>query len=214
MLGCGDIAERTQGLPAPFLLDAAACQPENQDPYGACYPTTDLGDAPGDRLANDCTEGLPTAFCWSGFYDPEQQLGQGDEGLKLLVITTAAIWATSCSEETDFITGSNASGANLKGTSWLNEFAPAGVVFAQFLVGATPAAIATWVTQHDAQSIYEGYASDDPLLSDGAAIPTSVYVDLRSMEILAVTIGFDIHMDATIQQWLSWIATHAPMTPP
>ena len=214
----GDAVMQTQGVARPTA--DAGCPATESNPYGVCYPTSDIGDGIGSRIADFCF-GAPSPTCLASLYDPDDE-----ESRKLLVITVTALWSNPSNEQTDFILGSNFTGANMNGVSWANELAPLGVVFGQFIddgatpgVGATTSVseLASWIADHDITNVYEWTDPGNAGLGvffDAAAIPLNMYIDLRSMEILAIDVGLDAAMMQTIKHWLKWVASNPPMTPP
>ena len=153
LAACGGTTVDVTGTPAPGAEQT--CTP---NPYGACYPTDDIGSdilaledggvahrgeriAPlrfvGYRATNaDAivdTSHLQT-ISLADFYDPEQRLGPNGQGMRLLHVFVNAEWCGPSNEESDFISGANWTGANTGMLSFAHELEPRGVVFFEVLM--------------------------------------------------------------------------------
>ena len=153
LFGCGSAPPGDPGMPAPT---PETCDATQQNPYGVCYPTQNIGtgarvgSTPGSTIQNFAFTGLPannltpldptqaqsasTTVRLSNYYDPQ---GKGIPGvingvpIKIIHLVVSALWCNPCNEETDFMTGANYTGANTGGASFAAELAPLGVVFVQ-----------------------------------------------------------------------------------
>lgn len=237
LAACGgrDPGAGLTGLTGP--TEHSSCE---TNPYGACYPTANIGTSamktangkvtPGDHIPNfrfigfrplapgavdDTT--VPATLSLSNYYDPAAKLG-----VSLLVILVNTEWCGPSNEEADAVAGGNYTGDNTEHTSLASELAPLGVRFLEVLVDgpltgqpATLDDLREWVTRH---------AVDYPLGLDGdyaelgqlfamPAIPFNLVIDARSMEILETWTGFDgsAQMSAHLQNWLAWQAANPPM---
>ncbi len=236
--GCSSAPPQDPGLPGP--TQTTDCETSQLNGYGVCYPTSDVGTGarsgltttanPGNRIANFAFTGYPatdvTPLVANGqpastktihlgdYYDPQQKGIQGIIGgvpIKLIHLTVAAVWCGPCNEETDFVAGSNYTGANTANASFAAELAPLGVVFVQAIddgpvvgTGATLNDLNTWIsaTHHnnDFTTMVDPGNQNLGVFFDAAAVPFNANIDARSMEILSTEVGFDTNLNNTIKQ--------------
>lgn len=190
----------------------------------------------GDRLANARFVGFrahdasapidptqpPETIALSDFYDPSQVLAPGGGGISVLRIMVNTAWCGPSNEEADFVSGGDYTGQNTGGASFARELEPLGVVFLEVLSdgpvdgeAATLANLQTWTTNHavDYTAVIDDTTGASLFASafPRAAIPFSIDVDARSMEILAIDVGFDTVGDTKLEGWVAWEKTHAPL---
>ncbi len=230
----GRVNGASEGTAAPTET-SDACE---TNPYGTCYParvgTTPMtGAARGDRIPNFKFVGFraegvdavvdtttTTEFSLADYYDPERLLGPAGKGFTIIHVLVETAWCGPSNEYTDFIAGANYTGANTGGASWAKELAPLGVVFVELLVDgkvvgepATVADLRDWVTHHQINytvgldSFYLSLGS----LTTAAAIPFTMDIDARSMEILDAEVGFDTNGDTAIKHWIEWQTLNSPL---
>lgn len=221
-------------------VQTQGCDVTQQNSYGVCYPTTDIGtgirsgQVSGSRLSNFAftgytgsdtnvlSPGATKTVRLADYYDPQQKGVPGVIGgvpIKIIHIVVSAVWCNPCNQETDFISGANWTGANAGGTSWAKELAPLGIVFFQALddgavvgTGATMTDLNNWITHHqnDFTTTLDPGNQNLGVFFDAAAIPFNMTVDARSMEILEGGVGFDTAEDATLKKWASWVDANPP----
>ncbi len=166
------------------------CAPQDLNPYGVCYPT-------GDVIPNFCLDDGTVSFCLAQLYDP-----QGELAARLIHITVFATWCGPCTDEADFITGSNVTGANPSGISWAKELAPK-VVFLDVLTDG--ANLQAWIAAHGdfVPTLADPGTESLGVYFDGAAVPLNIDIDARTMKILDSSNGFDTNLDHTLQTLLA-----------
>jgi hypothetical protein len=245
---CGSAPVNDPGV-APPTIDTS-CDATQMNGYNVCYPTSDIGTGarsgtsssavPGNRIANFAFTGYAAtdvnAILQNGqppsatktihlgdYFDPQQQGVPniiGGVPIKIIHLTVAALWCGPCNEETDFIAGSNYTGANTANASFASELAPLGVVFVQAIddgnvvgTGATINDLNTWLNRHnnDFTTMVDPGNQNLGVFFDAAAVPFNANIDARSMEILSTDVGFDTELDNTIKTtWLKWIDSNPP----
>jgi hypothetical protein len=175
----------------------------------ADYPTGAQGFDVGDVVPNiafvayehlDPTTKIDTgtdpigAVRLSDFYDPI-----GERGLTFLYVSLQYVWCEPSNEQDDFTNGANYGGQNTGDASFASQYAAKGVRFMTLLadgpsVGtdATVQDLMNWVNHHEAR-ISEGIIPHDELTMNvlGAAAPYNMIVDVRTMRVVDVAIGFD-----------------------
>jgi hypothetical protein len=167
---CGAKASTSTGIPAPADQDQGCVA----NPYGACYPTEDVGRTPlvidangnvlqrGERITNLRFTGFPAASAASivdattlrtislaDLYDPESRK------IRLIHVMGNTMWCGPSNEEADFVAGADYTGQNTGGAAFARELEPLGVVFLEVLIDGptlgtapTPANLRDWVTHH------------------------------------------------------------------
>jgi hypothetical protein len=175
-VGCSAATPPDPGVKGPTVT--SDCNTTDQNPYGVCYPTQDMGSrarsgqsvnaVSGARILNYAFSGYKTfdvgtvlstgtlsTVRLADFFDPQQKLGPNGTGIKIIHVVVSAVWCNPCNQETDFVSGGNWTGANTTGVSWAKDLAPLGVVFLQALddgatvgVGATPNDLNNWINHH------------------------------------------------------------------
>jgi hypothetical protein len=177
--------------------------------------------APNAHAVVDTTQ-APAMISLADYYDPEQKLGPAGTGISVIRVMVNTAWCGPSNEEADFVSGANYTGQNSGGASFAKELEPLGVVFIEVLgegaivgQGATMSDLVSWVGHHeiDYTATVDGPLGYSPLSSyfPEAAIPFSLDIDARSMEILHIDIGLDIKADTTLKNWVAWVDTHAPL---
>ncbi len=173
---CGSTPVGDPGNPVPTVTQD--CSASDKNPYGVCYPTTDIGTGvrsgqsasaiPGQHINNFAFTGYSAANAadvlttgstktvhLGDYFDPQGKLGASGSGIKIIHLVVSAVWCGPCNQETDFVTGANYTGANTAGAAWAKELEPQGVVFVQALddgavvgVGATITDLNGWIGHH------------------------------------------------------------------
>jgi hypothetical protein len=239
VFACGSSPLPDPGVNPP--TQSTDCSTSDKNPYGACYPTTDIGTGvrtgqgasavAGSRIANFAFTGYAAADSSSvlattatktvhlgDYFDPQQKLGAGGTGIKIIQLVVSAVWCGPCNEETDFVSGANYTGANTAGASWAKELESQGVVFVQALddgavvgVGATLTDLNGWINHHqnDFTTMLDPGNQNLGVFFDAAAIPFNATIDARSMEILEAGVGFDTNEDTTLKNWVTWVGKNA-----
>jgi len=203
---------------------STSCDASQQNGYGVCYPTDDIGTGartslgatgvPGNRIANFAFTGYaatnedelvqngqpPTAtktIHLGDYYDPQ---GKGVPGIidgvpiKLIHLTVAAVWCGPCNEETDFIAGANYTGANTNNASFAKELAPLGVVFVQAIDDGP--VVGTGATISDLNGWINRHESDFTSMVDPGNQNLGAFFD-------AAAVPFNANIDARSMEILS-----------
>jgi hypothetical protein len=152
---CGSTPVPGPGIDPPTIQ--SQCNVSEQNSYGVCYPTSDIGTSAhtgtvsGSRIANFAFTGYvpvnvtpisnpnpPSAtqtIHLGDYYDPQQKGVPGIIGgvpIKLIHLSVAALWCGPCNDETDHVSGSNYTGTNpAPADSWASQLAQDGIVFIQ-----------------------------------------------------------------------------------
>ena len=214
LFACSASAPPDPGTSGPTVQ--TSCAESDQNAFGVCYPTADIGTGarssfgsngtPGQRIANFAftgypvqdtnavATGLPTAIHLANYYNPDGNLTIAGTPIKLIHLTVAAVWCGPCNEETDFISGGNWTGTNPAGVSFANELAPLGVIFVQALsdgpvvgTGATLTDLDAWIHHHQ---------SDFTELLDPNVENLGVFFD-------GASVPFNMNIDARSMEILS-----------
>ncbi|HEY1958109.1 MAG TPA: hypothetical protein VGH28_20960 [Polyangiaceae bacterium] len=195
------------------------CSAADQNGYGICYPTADVGTksrtgfgasgVEGNRIANygftgypasdvtQVTPGTTATIHLSQYYDPQQKGIPGIIGgvpIKIIHLTVAARWCEPCNMETDFIAGQNFTGQNTGGASFASELAPLGVVFVQALDDGTT--VGTGATVSDLNAWIGDHKNDFSTGLDPGNAQLGVFFD-------AAAIPFNMNIDARSMEILS-----------
>lgn len=181
------------------------------EPNDVAYPSGDQGYDVGNVIPNvaflgyehlDPTTEIDTKaedigrVRFSDFYDPT-----GERGLTYLYVSLQYVWCGPSNEQDDFTNGANWTGAN-PGYNYASQYASAGVRFVTLLadgptyyVDATVNDLMLWVDHHKAR-VSEAILPHDELALNilGAVAPYNVIVDLRTMRVVDVEVGFDTRM--------------------
>jgi hypothetical protein len=217
-LGRIDNTAEVEGVAAP-TSGGEGCETNS---YGVCYPTEDIGTRArdgkiwGNRIPNlrfvgfratdahhvtdTTTSGI---ISLADYYDP-----LGTTGNVMLVINSNHEWCGPSNQQ-----------AEMWATTWAEELAPLGVIALEALddgpvvyQSATLDDLRKYMANH--QSNYSGVV--DPMRSlsvyftDMAWDPDVLVIDLRSMEILSATVGFNYNAD----QELGNLARSISASPP
>ncbi len=213
--------------------NTGTCGTADQNPYGTCYPTADLGTSarkgttPGNRIRNFTFVGYPwdntaqkvdtsngtKTISLAQYFDPDGKLGPNGTGIKVIHITVAAVWCGPCNQETDAISGK--SGA----PGFAAELADKGVVFVQALsdgavtgTGATLNDLNIWINNHNSNftEMLDPGVKNLGVFFDAAAVPFNANIDARSMEILDAGVGFNPSLDQEVLTWVNWESANPP----
>jgi hypothetical protein len=217
LLACSASVPPDPGTEAPTVQ--TSCPESDQNAFGVCYPTSDIGTGarsnfgangtPGQRIANFAftgylatdtsliTPGSPATVNLAHFYNPSLQAIPDQIGgvpVKLIHLTVAAVWCGPCNQETDFISGANWTGANTSGTSFAKELAPLGVVFVQALSDGPT--FGTGATINDLSTWIGHHQSDFTELLDPNVQNLGIFFDSAS-------VPFNMNIDARSMEILS-----------
>lgn len=176
-------------VPALLLAVATGCAGTGSGPGGdgdgdgdtdrTTYPAGPFGTAEGDvidDLAFELADGSP--FTFNDVY--------ADPANKLLLLSTAAGWCTACREEQASLQAlqdeHGADGLYVMVTLFEdNSYQPATGDFVQ-----------SWIDQYD---VTFRVVLDEPFVMDAyydsTLTPMNMYVDLDTMEIIRITVGWD-----------------------
>jgi hypothetical protein len=205
LVACSGPPSPSPGLEGP-TVESSRCAPRDTNPYGVCYPTTNLGTGGGQVIANYCFDDGSLSFCLAQLYDPQKKFPA-----RLIHLTVIAVWCGPCNEYVDFIAGTNVSGANTSGVSWAKDLAP-DVVFIDILadgktpgVGPTTNDLQAWIAAHGdvVPTFLDPGVQNLGVFYDGAAIPFSIDIDPHTMTIIDATEGFDTNLDQTLKTLLA-----------
>jgi hypothetical protein len=205
------------GIPNPTVQ--TQCSETDQNAFGDCYPTSDIGTGarssfgssatPGQRIANFAFTGFeptntsivtadsPQTIRLAHFYNPNLQTipnAIGDVPVKLIHLTVAAVWCGPCNMETDFISGGNWTGANTNGVSFAKELAPLGVIFVQALSDGP--VMGTGATLDDLAGWINHHQSDFTEMLDPNVQNLGVFFD-------GALVPFNMNIDARSMEILS-----------
>jgi hypothetical protein len=205
-------------------IEAGACADKN--PAGDCYPvgpygsTQRAGSIAGDRIQNFVFQGYlnldpktKTAIGplqqikLSDFYDPMAKK------YRVIRLITSAGWCGPCIMETQFL--SMAGGA-------AETLTAQGVVFVSALMegttqgmGAGKPELDDWITKWapNFTQVLDPSAANLGLFSPASAVPFSITIDARSMEILGRDKGFTdgSKLQADVQTWVTWTMSNPPL---
>ena len=217
LLACSASVPPDPGTPGPTVQ--TQCADTDQNVFGVCYPTDDIGTgsrsnfgangASGQRIANFAftgylasdtslvAPGSPEAIHLAHFYNPTLAAipnAIGGVPVKLIHLTVAAVWCGPCNEETDFISGGNWTGANTNGASFAKELAPLGVVFIQALSDGP--VFGTGATLTDLAGWIGRHQSDFTEMLDPNVQNLGVFFDSAS-------VPFNMNIDARSMEILS-----------
>jgi hypothetical protein len=215
---CSATVPGDPGVPPP--PNTTACSASQQNGYGVCYPTTEIGTSvhtgsvSGSRINNFAFTGFETNTDSSGtpintgtattktihlgdFFDPQQKGVPGIIGgvpIKIIHLTVAALWCGPCNDETDFVAGANYTGTNTSGASWAKELAPLGVVFVQAIDDGQT--VGTGATLTDLNTWIGRHNNDFTTMVDPGNANLGVFFD-------AAAIPFNMNIDARSMEILS-----------
>ncbi len=213
---CGSVPP-DPGLAAPTV--ETQCADSDQNAYGVCYPTNDVGSGArssfgangtaGQRIANfaftgyEATDttlvapGSPVTIHLAHFYNPSLETIPdliGGVPVKLIHLTVAAVWCGPCNQETDFIAGGNWTGTNTNGASFAKALAPLGVVFVQALSDGP--VFGTGATLTDLSTWVGHHQSDFTEMLDPGVKNLGIFFD-------AASVPFNMNIDARSMEILS-----------
>jgi predicted small lipoprotein YifL len=188
-------------LPDPDVKGAAAA------PDGTPYPTANIGSNPGQVAPNLAFEGYPSSnksaglkvYSFADLFDPAAK------DHKLLYLSLAATWCSSCVAEAAEI------------ARILPRYAPQGVIVVEVLVagassgfGPSQAELDGWVdANHTSWTVLADVRGRRTGPGLGlTAVPASMLVDTRTMEIIHASLGAPDDLGAYFQIGLNWIAQH------
>ncbi len=224
-MGCGFVSGTNEPWPLDSGITTGEASAPETNPVGEVCPTTNLGHKPHTRMPNlkfqgfkangtnvVATQGDLTTISLCDWYNPTGKNGN----YKLMHLTGAARWCGPCSVETSGISGWD---GTRTGPGIAANLAPQGVVFVQGLfqaenhnAPATPDDLRIWMNGH--QSNFASFIDPGPItlheFTDGNVLPWNAEIDLRSMEILALSIG----ADSSLQDTLTKLVATVNGTPP
>ena len=217
LFACSASVPPDPGQPGPTVT--TSCADGDKNPFGVCYPTSDIGTGArtnfsangtaGQRIANFAftgyagadtnvlTAGTPTTIHLANYYNPDLQPIPnviGGTPVKLIHLTVAAVWCNPCNQETDFISGANWTGANKAGAAFAKELAPLGVVFIQALSDGP--VVGTGATMNDLNSWINKHQNDFTSMLDPGVQNLGVFFD-------AAAVPFNMNIDARSMEILS-----------
>jgi len=217
LFACSASAPPDPGTSGPTVQ--TSCAESDQNAFGVCYPTADIGTGarssfgsngtPGQRIANFAftgyqavdtslvQSGSPSAVHLARFYNPSLDAIPnliGGVPVKLIHLTVAAVWCGPCNEETDFISGGNWTGTNPAGVSFAKELAPLGVIFVQALSDGP--VVGTGATLTDLDAWIHHHQSDFTELLDPNVENLGVFFD-------GASVPFNMNIDARSMEILS-----------
>ncbi len=217
LFACGANVPPDPGQQAPTVT--SSCSDADKNPFGDCYPTSDIGTGArtnfsvngtaGQRIANFAftgyagsdlnvlSPGTPTTVHLANYYNPNGLAIPnviGGTPVKLIHLTVAAVWCGPCNEETDFISGANWTGANTGGSAFAKELAPLGVVFVQALSDGP--VVGTGATMNDLNSWIQHHQNDFTSMVDPGVQNLGVFFD-------AAAVPFNMNIDARTMEILS-----------
>jgi hypothetical protein len=214
-VACSAAPPPDPGVKSP--TSTQTCDATQQNGYGVCYPTTNIGTSvrtgtvSGSTIQDYAFTGYTTTdltkidtatattktIHLADYFDPQRKGVTGIIGgvpIKIIHLTVAALWCGPCNEETDFIAGANYTGANTGNASFATELAPLGVVFVQAIddgpvvgTGATLTDLNTWIARHN---------NDFPTMVDPGNANLGVFFS-------AAAIPFNMNIDARTMEILS-----------
>jgi hypothetical protein len=213
----------------PLVIVACSNPPKPTDggggDGGGCPCTTGTtprsGTVCGDRIQNYAFKGYlntdPKTKTMSGtLVDIKLSDFKDPTGMKnkLLVIITSAGWCGPCIQETQFLAGAG---------STPEKLGPMGVVFMQAIMegvavgtGSTQADLNDWIMKWSPNftEVLDPEAMNLGAFSPASAVPFTVFVDARSMEILDFKKGFTggPDLEGEVQTWLTWTMNNPPAT--
>jgi hypothetical protein len=185
-------------------------------PYGI---TQRSGSVPGDRIENFAFQGYlnldPKTKTQKGalqpiklgdFYDPMAKR------FRIIYLTTSGVWCTACIQETQYLDAPGGPAETL---------APQGVTIVQALmegaanVPSTQTDLDYWITTFSVNftEVLDPSSANLGVFSPASAVPFSVIIDARSMEILARDKGFASGppLEAELKTWLAWTMNNPPL---
>lgn len=190
-----------------------AVEQRNVNPDGVAYPTADLGtnarkgSIAGNRMANLRFLGYPTGVVEDGiktvalsdFFDPQQKK------FSIIHIQAAGSWCTYCQQEAREFTPEVAA-LQAKKIGWLTVLAE-GTSQGK---GASLTDLNKWIAQHKSPNPHAVDTDSQNLgiFFPAGGLPWNAILDARSMEILAVSVGYG-GLDGTkadLDKWLAWVA--------
>jgi hypothetical protein len=217
---CSSAPAPSVGTPGPTIT--SACNASEQNSYGVCYPTSDIGttarngQVAGSRIANfaftgyvpmnvtpidaNGTPSATTTIHLADYFDPKQQGVPGVIGgvpIKLIHLSVAALWCGPCNDETDHISGANYTGTNPSpAASWADELAPLGVVFIQAINEGAVEGVGSTITDLNEWIAPTRHNSNFPSMVDPEGQNLGIFFD-------ATAIPFNANIDARSMEILS-----------
>ena len=216
---CGGKVRGDPGLEGPSTQEG--CE---SNPYGVCYPASDLGTltmqldaqdnvvAHGSRMPNFRFVGFGATspagvvdtsssqiLSLADFYDPDHRLGPSGQGLSVIHVMVNTMWCNPSNQEADLTSGANFMGENPGGTSWARELAPLGVVFLEVLTDGI--VVSTPATLDDLRSWVTHHEVDYSVATAGGSLGSTS--GALGIFFLADAIPFNIDIDARSMEILA-----------
>lgn len=188
----------------------------DKNPAGDCYPTVNQGYNPrkgsvaGNRIPNfkfigyrstDAAKtpstGNTETIQLADYFDPK------GTKYKVIRIIVASVWCGPCNAETDYMVQNKLS----------TDLGAQGAVFLQALsdgpvagTGALLEDLQGWIVKHntDFTEMLDPGVKNLGVFFPASAVPFNATIDARSMEILAVELGFNSQMKSDVTKWVSW----------
>lgn len=193
---------------------AAAANPDGipyPSPQNGFGRTARSGSTPGSLMQNFAFLGFPHGDTSQGlqritladYYDPM------NKRYKVLRINAAAVWCPPCNAETDAVVAAKP------------QLDAEGVVVLQTLfdgpiqgVGATENDLVQWIRKHSSNfdSVLDAGLQNLGGFFPAAEIPWNADVDVRSMEILDESLGWNGDILGDVRPALTWVSSHPPTT--
>lgn len=197
--------------------NAMQAKATNSNPDGIPYPkppggygrSARSGKTPGSVMANfkffgfphgDTSHGLQVVAL-ADYFDPM------NKRYKVLRINAAAVWCPPCNQETDAIVAAK------------TKLDAEGVVILQTLfdgptkgVSATENDLVHWIQKHASNfdSVLDPGLQNLGGFFNSDAIPWNADLDVRSMEILDQSLGWNGDILSDVQPALSWVSSNPP----
>ncbi len=221
--GQADECERTcqtafDSLRDTYGADSVACGATNsstENPYGAKLPTNGIGTKKGERIGRisffgQLRDEAPTArrpIHLVRFYDPDQKLAPSP--VKLVHVVGASAWARVSLDDASAYA---AESARLRAKGIVTVIAIIDSV--RQGVAATATDLDRWLTASpvaDALTIDSQFALGK--FFDRSAVPTHLWIDARSMEIMTTSVGPDASPEGESTKMLREWQTRVPLQP-
>lgn len=219
LAGCSSPAPQVSvdsGVPDPGVDPNNPNKCADKNPAGDCYPTLNQGYNPrkgsvaGNRIPNFKFIGYRTAdgaktpstgptetIQLADYFDPT------GTKYKVLRVIVGAVWCGPCNAEADYLVANNlATDLGKDGAVFLAALSDGPVAG----TGATLEDLQGWITKHNTDTIemLDPGVKNLGVFFPSSAVPFNATIDARSMEILAVELGFNAQMKADVTKWISW----------
>ena len=198
LIACGGRTDAQHGLEGPTSAETAVAYPSGDYGYDVGEIIPNVAFLGYEHLDPSTVIDTKTAAIgsvrFSDFYDPN-----GERGLTYLYVSVEYMWCAPSNEEEDFINGGNWAEENSLGVSFATKYAAKGVRFMTLLADgptfgtdATVMDLTNWVERHESRDS-EGLLPREELALNvlGPTGPYNMIVDVRTMRVVDVEIGFD-----------------------